>query len=83
MDVNCEIVEAVSGRMLIEEIVFFVVDTEVEVCMASVIMRSQAIWWAFNPSLLMFTASVTFADAFDWCLLCSGTHTDIEGDEMK
>ena len=56
---------------------------EVEVHVASVITRSRAIWWAFNPSLLVFMASVTFADAFDWRLPCSGTHADIEGDEMR
>jgi hypothetical protein len=48
VDVDCEIVEAVSGRMLVEEVVFFVVDTEVEVRVASVITRSRAIWWAFK-----------------------------------
>ena len=41
-------------------------------------IASRAAWWDFNPSLEVFAASVTFADAFHCHLSCSGTHADID-----
>ena len=73
-DIDCE--EVVVGAIRVPVEVFFEV-VEVRVASDSVITRSRAAWWDFNPGLLMLTASVTFADAFGCRLSCSGTHADI------
>ena len=57
---------------------FFTVDeVEVETSLADLAKMSRAAWWDFNSGLEELVASVTFADAFDCRLSCSGTHADI------
>lgn len=84
MDSDCLRLVDVDWEILVS-VVFFEVDVEVEVRrVASVKKRSRAIWWAFNPGLLVFATSAIFTDAFDWRLSCSGTHADIEeGNEVN